>query len=130
MSAFGRVAWLGRWLWGWLTGRRRMVAAWLVLATVASWARGESLAVWVTAGLSLPLALAGWAWRFPAGYERSWLGRRGGVGGGGKCAGTGRDWRRRAAGPASCVTARLSAPGSGRLRRSRGCGRFGPRARR
>ena len=70
MSAVGRLGWFGRWLWLWLTGHRRIVAIWLVLATVASWVRGESLMAWVATGLAVPLALAGWAWCLPAGYER------------------------------------------------------------
>lgn len=70
MNAVGRLGWLGRWLWVWLTGHRRMISTWVVLATVASWTRGESLVGWVAVGLALPLALAGWAWWFPAGYER------------------------------------------------------------
>ena len=65
-----RGGWLVRWLWVWMSGHRRMCAAWLAVSVVASWVRGEPVLTWVAVGLTLPLALAGWAWCWPAGYER------------------------------------------------------------
>ncbi|WP_200934502.1 FtsK/SpoIIIE domain-containing protein [Nostocoides sp. Soil756] len=70
MSSVGRLGWLCRWLWAWMIGHRRMVAAWLAVSVLLSWARGGSLLAWASTGLAVPLGLVGWAWWFPAGYER------------------------------------------------------------
>ncbi|HYN30667.1 MAG TPA: hypothetical protein VES95_12500 [Dermatophilaceae bacterium] len=71
LSAVGRHGWwVLRWVWTWLRSHPRLALAWAVPAVVLGAVRGEPVWAWLVAGLALPVALAGWAWRWPAGYER------------------------------------------------------------
>ena len=60
------IVWVGRWL------RRhpRLTVAWVGIALSSAWVRQDPAWSWLLAGLVCPLVLAGWAWRWPAGYER------------------------------------------------------------